>query len=75
MKKIKYSVGTDPRNRKSLNLALWRDDGKELYKVASFTSHTHAEMFIKDFGFPVSDSVKKILNTVYVSGTHQAAND
>ena len=66
MKKIAYSVGTDPGNRKSFKLHLWHDDGKSLSKIASFQSHTHAEMFIKEFGFPISESVKRILNTVFL---------
>ena len=68
MKQVKYSIGTDPMNRKNFSLYLWRDNGKELMKMAKFSSHTHAEMFAKEFDFPLSDSVLNILSNAQVTG-------
>lgn len=68
MQKVSYSIGTNPGKKNCFTLYLWRSDKNGLHMVAKFMNHTIAETFAKDFAFPLSDSVKRILNTAQVSG-------
>ena len=68
MQKISYSIGTNPRRRNCSTLYLWRSDKNGLHMVGKFMNHTIAETFAKDFAFPLSDSVQRILSTAQVSG-------
>ena len=69
MQEIRYSIGTDPMSKPgSVKLHLWRQDKASFYKVATFNNHTTAEQFAREFNFPLSDSVKKILNTASIIG-------
>lgn len=66
MKKVVYSIG--PNKKNSYSLHLWREEKSNLCRVATFANHTVAELFAKEFDFPLSEDVKKILNTAQVSG-------
>lgn len=68
MEKIAYSIGTNPMKKNNFTLHLWRSEKSTQRMVATFTNHTVAELFAKEFEFPLSDEVKQILNTAQVSG-------
>lgn len=69
MKKIVYSIGTDPSSKiDNVKLHLWRGEKSTIWKVATFSNHTVAEQFAKEFDFPLSDRVKKILTQAQVTG-------
>lgn len=68
MRKVSYSIGTNPRKKNNYTLYLWRSEKTTCHTVAKFMDHTSAELFAKEFEFPLSDDVKQILNTAQVSG-------
>lgn len=43
------------------SVCLWMQQGVVSTKIARFQSVEAAKVFIKDFGFPVSDRVQKLL--------------
>jgi hypothetical protein len=57
---IKYSLGSGPA-RNSKTVYLWRECSETLEKVATFSSVSAAALFAKEFDFPLSDSVKKLI--------------
>lgn len=68
MQKVSYSIGTNPVRKNCDILYLWRIDETGLRIVAKFLDHTAAKNFAEEFDFPLSDNVKRILNTAQVSG-------
>lgn len=64
MKKIEYSIGEDfPRcsTRKTKSLYLYRQEGCCISTVARFYSPAQAERFAKEWGYPLSDNVKEVI--------------
>ena len=62
LKGIRYTIDIDPMSKPdSVKLHLWRCDHAGFYKVATFNNHYTAGQFAKEFDFPLSDSVKKML--------------
>ena len=58
MKKVTYSIGTDPRRRRSVELYLWREEDGETIRVAKFIGHKAAKIFAKEFDFPLGEYIR-----------------
>ena len=62
MREVIYSIGTNPLAKQcSSTLHLWRQEKSLTLRIATFTSPTMAEMFAKEFDFPLADSTKEII--------------
>ena len=68
MRKVSYSIGTNPLRKNNSTLYLWRTEKTTSHMVAKFMDHTSAALFANEFEFPLSDEVKRILSTAQVSG-------
>ena len=64
MTTVEYSIGEDVplcSTRKTKSLYLYRQKGSVVCTIARFYSPSQAEQFAKDWGFPLSDEVKAII--------------
>ena len=61
MRKISYCIGTNPMKKNKSTLYLWRTEKTTTHMVATFMDHISAELFAKEFDFPLSDEVERIL--------------
>ena len=62
MRKVVYSIGTNPlAGRNSSTLHLWRHEESIASRIATFQSPSMAEIFAKEFDFPLADSTLEII--------------
>lgn len=60
MKTVEYSIGDDWQG-KTKSLYLYRQEGSCLSTIARFNSPVQAEQFAKDWGYPLSDTAREII--------------
>lgn len=56
---IKYSMSEGGKRINGKSVNLWRTEGGESRKIARFLSDETAELFAKEFNFPLSERLKK----------------
>lgn len=60
MKTVEYSIGLDWRG-KTKSLYLYRQDDSCVSTIARFVTVSQAELFAKEWGYPLSDTVKEFI--------------